>query len=175
MTITIETSHTMCHAALCTHCMCRDDSLHWLPLCRPPILKWFDRDLGNNKITTLDASSFSGLSSLQYLFVWPRCRMHDTHALCVSIVYVQTHDTSSRMCVTIVACCTGGMCMCGDSMRWSTHDGACTVQRKQLCSIGTMFGNSNVFGRGAWPRAVRCVGVQTSCPNTGCMRTHFDL
>ena len=153
MTITSDTVNTMCHAALCTHCMCRDDSLRWLPLCRPPILKCVDRDLSNNKIATLDASLFSGPSSLITLFVWPRCCMHDTHALCVSIVYVQAHAISSQLCVTIVACCTGGMCMCGDSVRWSTHDGACTVQRKQLFSIWTVFGNSNVFGRGAWPRS----------------------
>ena len=123
MTTTIDVLHTMYHAALCTHCMCRDDSLRWLPLCRPPILTCFDRNLGSNNIATLDASSFSGLSSLQSLFVWPRCRMHDTHAMCVSIVYVQTHAMSSRLCVAIVACCTGGMCMCGDSMRWGTHVG----------------------------------------------------
>ena len=166
MTITIDTSHTMCHAALCTHCMCRDDSLRWLPLCRPPILKCFDRDLGNNNIATLDASWFSGLSSLQQLFVWPRCRMHDTHAMCVSIVYVQTHAKSSRTCVTIVACCTGGMCMCGDSVRWSTHDGACTVQRKQLCSIRRCTGIAT-YSDAALGRAVRCIGVQTSCPSTG--------
>ena len=120
------------NAALCTHCMCRDDSLRWLPLCRPPILKCFDRALDNNKIATLDASLFSGLSSLQQLFVWPRCHMHDTHAMCMSIVYVQTHATSSRMCVTIVACCTGGM-------RWCTYAGACTVRRKQLFGFRTLY------------------------------------
>ena len=91
MTITIDTSHTLYHAALCTHCMCRDDALRWLPLCRPPILKCVDRSLHNNNIATLDASSFSGLSSLQQLFVWSCSRMHGTQAVYALLVYVQTY------------------------------------------------------------------------------------
>ena len=114
--ITIDTSHTISHAALCPHCMCRDASLRWLPLCCPSFLKCFDRNLGTNKFTTLDASTFSGLSLLRELFVRPNCHMLDTHAVCVSMVYVQTHVISSRLCVTIVARCNGSMCMRGDSM-----------------------------------------------------------
>ena len=98
MTITSDTLHTMCHAALYIHCMCRDDSLRWLPLCRPPILKCFDRRLDNNNIATLDASSFSGLSSLQELFVWPSCRMHDTRYVRVDSIRADARHIITFVC-----------------------------------------------------------------------------